>query len=149
MGFKSKRAEQATFIGDKLEYLFRTMRKPSGDEYSFEEVSRATGISPSYLHRLRHKKISNPGRDVIHALSTFFGIGVEYWFSPTTEVTEAQRRQGQLTLVHRTLDAGDYTPEQLRFIVQMLEHLRELTTPALPPSTSPPQPSEEDEDGPA
>ncbi len=135
MGFKSKHAEQAAFIGEKLDYLFRTIVSPAGTEYSYEDVSRATHISPSYLHRLRHKKISNPGRDVIQALSQFFGVPVEYWFSPTTYVSADTQRQAHLAIAHRTLDEGEYTPEQIRFIVQMLEHLRELTNAAPGPES--------------
>ena len=144
MGFKSKRAEQAAFIGDKVDHLFRTVVKADGNEYSYEEVSRAAGISSSYLHRLRNKKISNPGRDVIQALSTFFGVSVEYWFSPTTYVTEDERRRGQLAVAHRKLDEGAYTPEQLRFIVQMLDHLRALTGAPPPPSSPEPGGSEDE-----
>jgi transcriptional regulator with XRE-family HTH domain len=144
VGFKSKRAEQATFIGAKVDYLFRTIVSPTGAEYSYEEVSRAAGISGSYLHRLRNSKISNPGRDVIHALSLFFGVNVEYWFSATTYVTEDDQRQAQLAIAHRTLDEGEYTPEQIRFIVQMLEHLRELTGGSSP-AAAPPAATRRDE----
>ena len=145
MGAPGKNEEQAQFIGAKVDHLFRTIRSPGGADYSYEDVSRATGISASYLHRLRNNKISNPGRDVIDALSTFFGVRVDYWFSPTTYVTEDDQRHAQLAIAHRKLDEVAYTPEQIRFIVQMLEHLRELTNAAPLGATSAPQPPRDEE----
>lgn len=137
VGFRSKRAEQAEFIGEKVDYLFRTVRKPTGEQYTNEEVHQATGISAPYLSRLRKKKVSNPGRDVLEALSIFFRVGPEYWFRSGTYITPSEEQQAQVAVIHRKLDEGNYTPEQVRFIAQMLEHLRELTEGTEQAKTSP------------
>jgi transcriptional regulator with XRE-family HTH domain len=134
--FKSKRAEQAEFVGEKVDHLFRTVRKPSGEEFTYEEVHQGTGISASYLHRLRNKKIANPGREKLEALSTFFGVNVEYWFQPTTSVTTPDPQRPYLAIAHRKLDEGNYTPEQIAFIVQVLDYLREQTQATHPPGSS-------------
>jgi transcriptional regulator with XRE-family HTH domain len=124
VAFKSKRAEQAKFVGEKVDYLFRNVVKPSGDEFTYEEVHQGTGISASYLHRLRKGQVANPGREKLESLSRFFGVDVEYWFQPTTYIAAADPQRPFLAVAHRKLDEGNYTPEQIQFIVHVLDYLR-------------------------
>ncbi len=44
-----KQRELADFIGEKVDYLFRWVRDPSGWEYTVEEVAQATRLSISGL----------------------------------------------------------------------------------------------------
>lgn len=78
-------AEPSTLAG-KLDYLFRTVRAPSGREFSLEDVARAiaTGggptISATYIWQLRRGQRTNPRMSHLHALARFFGIDPGYFF---------------------------------------------------------------------
>ena len=125
MGFKSKRSDQAAFIAEKVQFLFATIRAPSGAEYTPEELQEATGIHASTIRRLRNGKIGNPGRDVLEALTNFFGIEPQYWFRAENVLPQAAQAANHIRMLHRQIDAADLTDEQARFVAQMLNQVLE------------------------
>jgi len=64
-----------------MEWLFKNRRREDGREYSYSEVARATGLTRSYIWKMRFGQISNPGRDALAALSRFFGVRGDFWFT--------------------------------------------------------------------
>jgi len=67
-----------------LKRLLETYRSPSGGEYSLGDVSRATGISVSYLSLALRGGIERPSAEKVQALASFFGVD-------TVDVTGAPR----------------------------------------------------------
>lgn len=79
----------------RLDYLFRTITKPDGTEFSYEEVQNGTGkaVTAAYIWRLRTGKAANPGYWVIKALSDFFEVDPNYFFQePETAQSLADDR---------------------------------------------------------
>jgi len=62
--------------------LFRTRRRPDGQEYTNSDVSRALSgeLSPAYLSKMRKGRIPNPGRNALLLLSRFFRVPPAYFF---------------------------------------------------------------------
>jgi transcriptional regulator with XRE-family HTH domain len=75
----------------RLDHLFKTITKPDGSEYTYEEVQNGTGkaVTAAYIWRLRTGKASNPGLGVIKALSRFFGVDPSYFVHD--DIDEAKR----------------------------------------------------------
>lgn len=75
-------SETSNDFAQKLDHLFRTVTKPDGTEYSYEEVQQGTGkaVTSAYIWRLRTGKATNPGYWVIKALSDFFQVNPDYFF---------------------------------------------------------------------
>ncbi|MBA3947091.1 MAG: helix-turn-helix transcriptional regulator [Herpetosiphonaceae bacterium] len=77
-------------VGQLINDLFQTHRKPDGKEYTHKEIFLATGgaIDPSYLSRLRHDKIPNPGRETLLALCRVFKVPPSYFFPELEHLAE-------------------------------------------------------------
>ncbi len=113
MGAPGKDEEQATFVGAKVDHLFRTVTRPDGKPYTYEQVAAGTGLNFSYLRKLRVGKVASPSRQVLERLTTFFGITPDYWFrAETTLPPDIQERQ-QRGLLLRMIEQANFTPEQL------------------------------------
>jgi transcriptional regulator with XRE-family HTH domain len=141
VGSKSKRSEQAEFVGEKVDFLFRTFLKPSGDEYSLEEVGRATGFHASYIGRMRDRQVSNPGRDVLEALSEFFGVDPGFWFRANNTLVEPA--SPWIHVLHRQIDQADLTPEQAQMFTRMVNHvLAAVKQLQIPPEKEDPPPQD-------
>ena len=63
----------------RLQQLFARVRRPDGRAWTLKEVARETGLSVSYIWRLRSGKTANPTRDVMERLARFFGVPVTYF----------------------------------------------------------------------
>ncbi len=92
-----------TTVGQLINDLFATHRRPDGKEYTHKEISVASGgaIEASYLSRLRNDKIPNPGRDTLLALCRFFKVSPSYFFP-------------ELDAISAELLSGEGSPNQLR-----------------------------------
>jgi transcriptional regulator with XRE-family HTH domain len=80
-------------VSEKIDYLFRTVRRPDGREYTYDEVQRGTEgrVSRSYVWKLRHGRNRNPSLDVIEALSEFFNVPPSFFFcAPVDEDPQAR-----------------------------------------------------------
>ena len=57
-----------------VDQLFKVHRKPDGQEYSYQEVSKALGgeLDPSYIAKVRRGVIKNPWQRCINALMPLF-----------------------------------------------------------------------------
>jgi transcriptional regulator with XRE-family HTH domain len=124
-------------LAEKIDHLFRTVRKANQREYSNEEVSAAIGrdqnisLSASYLWYLRTGQRDNPTFKHLNALAKFFGVPPAYFFDDaTTEQVEAE-----LALLTAMRDAGvrdvalrasGLSARSLGTITDMITRVREL-----------------------
>lgn len=73
-------------LADRIDALFRVVRRPNREQYSHEEVARAcreaTGesFSATYLWQLRTGRRGNPTKRHLEALAQFFDVPVVYFF---------------------------------------------------------------------
>jgi transcriptional regulator with XRE-family HTH domain len=124
-------------VAEKLEHLFRTVRKPDQREYSNEEVATAIvkqqgeAISSSYIWYLRTGQRDNPTFKHINALARFFGVPAAYFFDD--EVSE--RVEAELALLTAMQDASvrdvalraaGLSPASLRTISEVITRVSEL-----------------------
>jgi transcriptional regulator with XRE-family HTH domain len=121
-------------LADKIDYLFRSVRRPDGTEHSMEEVARwcaeQTGesFSKQYVSLLRKGQRTNPTKRHIEALARFFDVPVEYFFDAATaaeiranlDLAIALRKAGvrQVALRATTLDEVD-----LQEVVRLIEDI--------------------------
>lgn len=115
-----QQADQAAFIGEKVDYLFRQVRHPSGREYTVEEVGRALGKPAAYVSRLRRGHVASPGAEVVGALGDFFGVDRMYWFRPVTYLDEHDPNYPYPPRPPR-----EVTPEEVEFVAQMVAQLQD------------------------
>ncbi|MHC5904245.1 helix-turn-helix domain-containing protein [Streptomyces sp. S6] len=79
-------SEPVTSLAEKIEALFRIVRRPNREQFSHEEVARAcreaTGetFSATYLWQLRTGRRDNPTKRHLEALAQFFDVPVAYFF---------------------------------------------------------------------
>ncbi|WP_042410937.1 helix-turn-helix transcriptional regulator [Streptacidiphilus carbonis] len=77
---------QASTLAEKIDALFRVVRRPDHDPYSHEEVARACreasgeSFSATYLWQLRTGRRDNPTKRHLEALAGFFHVPVAYFF---------------------------------------------------------------------
>lgn len=118
-----------------LNYLLATRLAPEGRPYTPGEVSKATGLSESYLSRLRSGKIARPPLDRVEKLASFFGVPVDYFTgrytaSPLTAETprdEALWEALSKPLVREVaLRAGKVSSSERALILEMLQRAEEL-----------------------
>lgn len=99
---------QARTLADKVDYLFRSVRRSSRREYSNEEVSAAiardqnVSVSASYLWYLRTGQRDNPTFKHLNALAKFFGVPPAYFFDDAT----TSQVEAELALLTAMRDAG-------------------------------------------
>ncbi|WP_035798951.1 helix-turn-helix domain-containing protein [Kitasatospora mediocidica] len=73
-------------LSEKIDALFRTVRRPNREQYSHEEVAKAcrevTGesFSATYLWQLRTGRRNNPTKRHLEALAQFFQVPPAYFF---------------------------------------------------------------------
>lgn len=88
-------------LAQRLDHLFRTVRRPDGREFSHREVAEAITaadepISHSYIGQLRTGDKDNPTIKHLRALARFFGVPVEY-FTREDVATDVDRELRTLT----------------------------------------------------
>jgi transcriptional regulator with XRE-family HTH domain len=77
--------ESLRSLAQRLDHLFRTVRKPDGKEYSLREVADAIteagdSISHAYVGQLRSGEKDDPRMSHLRGLASFFGVPVTYFF---------------------------------------------------------------------
>jgi transcriptional regulator with XRE-family HTH domain len=111
-------------FGEKLDRLFKKIKKPGGEEFSPEEIQVATNksITASYIYRLRAGKSGNPTVDKVKALADFFGVSPSYFFEEeATEPTPDPKRI--ITQIDRRVPRPDTAV--LEELVTMMKAIRE------------------------
>ena len=124
-------------LAQKLDYLFRTVRRSGQREFSYEEVATAIArdqeetISASYIWYLRTGQRDNPTIKHLNVLAKFFGVPTAYFVDePTTERIEAE-----FALITAMRDAGvrdvalraaGLSSQSLETIGDMISRVREL-----------------------
>ncbi|SEG70245.1 hypothetical protein SAMN05216223_108252 [Actinacidiphila yanglinensis] len=95
-------------LAEKIDALFRVVRRPDREVYTHEEVARAcrdaTGesFSTTYLWQLRTGRRTNPTKRHLEALAQFFQIPVAYFFDDE----QGARIAAELELLGALRDAG-------------------------------------------
>lgn len=115
-------------ISEKIDLLFRTVRRGDNREYTYDDVERGTEgrVSRSYVWKLRHGKNTNPSLDVLEALSQYFRVPPAFFFNED-EAGDAQ--QLRMAAVAAILDdaAARSVAEQARGLsAQSLEAVSRL-----------------------
>jgi transcriptional regulator with XRE-family HTH domain len=101
-------APGAATLAEKIDSLFRVVRRPDREAYTHEEVARAcreaTGesFSTTYLWQLRTGRRTNPTKRHLEALAQFFQIPVAYFFDDEQGALIA----AELELLGALRDAG-------------------------------------------
>ncbi len=119
-------------LADKIDKLFRIVRRPNREQYSHEEVARAcreaTGesFSATYLWQLRTGRRDNPTKRHLEALAQFFQVPPAYFFDDE----QSSRIAEELELLGALRDAGvrnvalravNLSPEGLGTISDMID----------------------------
>ncbi|WP_433887533.1 XRE family transcriptional regulator [Streptomyces sp. CA-111067] len=97
-----------TTLAEKIDALFRVVRRADREQYSHEEVARAcreaTGdsFSATYLWQLRTGRRDNPTKRHLEALAQFFQVPVAYFFDDA----EGAQVAAELQLLGALRDAG-------------------------------------------
>lgn len=98
----------AQTLAEKIDALFRLVRRPNREQYSHEDVARAcreaTGesFSATYLWQLRTGRRDNPTKRHLEALAAFFQVPVTYFFDDAQGAAVAE----ELELLGALRDAG-------------------------------------------
>lgn len=95
-------------LAEKIDALFRVVRRPDHEPYSHEEVARACreasgeSFSATYLWQLRTGRRDNPTKRHLQALAGFFQVPVAYFFDDDQGSAIAR----ELELLGALRDAG-------------------------------------------
>ncbi|HEX9412022.1 MAG TPA: helix-turn-helix domain-containing protein [Ktedonobacterales bacterium] len=125
-------------FAEKLDFLFRTHRRPDRHEYSTRQVAawiqeqRDHAVSPAYIWQLRSGERDNPTKRHLEDLAAFFGVSPQYFF----EDDETERTQTELALLvalkqqpevqHLALRSLGVSAESLQAISETIERVRTL-----------------------
>jgi transcriptional regulator with XRE-family HTH domain len=82
-------------LADKLGYLFDTVRRDDGSEWTGKDVvsavrARGVDLSPSHLSELRRGLKLNPTVRVLQALADFFEVRVAFFFDDPEAVSQTE-----------------------------------------------------------
>ncbi|WP_416972984.1 helix-turn-helix domain-containing protein [Streptomyces sp. 4F14] len=127
-------SDTATTLAEKIEALFRIVRRPNREQFSHEEVARAcreaTGetFSATYLWQLRTGRRDNPTKRHLEALAQFFDVPVAYFFDDDQGAAIARElellgalRDAKVRSV--ALRAVNLSPENVNTISDMIDVL--------------------------
>ena len=119
-----------TTLAEKIDLLFKTIKKPDGSQYTYQEVEEGTGkaITGAYIWKLRTGKAENPSYKVLKVLSDFFEVPVSFFFEEVSEeylqnlkLATQLREDG---VQHIALRAGDLDEAGKRAVLEMIEYVR-------------------------
>ncbi len=97
------------------------MTKPDGNEFTAQEIQRGTGITPSYIGRLRSGQANNPTLKVIRALACFFDVPSSYFID---DVASAHATLQQ-TITSATLIQDEFELEFMKRVLPIIRDLRQ------------------------
>ena len=120
----------------KINRLFETMH-PAGREYTLHEVVegiRAQGgphLSPAYLWQLRHGVRTNPTKEHLEAIATFFGVSPAYFYDDPAarDLVDRLALAGALQNEHvakLALRANGLSDETLAAVARIIEQARQI-----------------------
>ncbi|MFN2114223.1 MAG: helix-turn-helix domain-containing protein [Anaerolineae bacterium] len=122
-------------VSEKIDHLFRTVRRDDGREYTYEDVERGTDgrVSRSYVWKLRHGRNRNPSLDVIEAFAQFFSVPPSYFFGDGL-VSNADARRAALlagmlkdpSSAHLAEKGRGLSPASVAVVTELIEHLRAI-----------------------
>ena len=122
-------------VSQKIDHLFRTVRREDGREFTYDDVERGTHgrVSRSYVWKLRHGRNSNPSLDVIEALARFFKVPPSYFFGATLADDESAREAAAIAALLQdgaarkvAEQARGLSPVALGAVLDLIEHLRAM-----------------------
>lgn len=107
--------------------LFKEHRKPDGQEYSYQEVSkRLKGeLDASSIAKIRKGVIKNPGRDALMLLCRFFQVPASYFFPELEELDLPQDASDEepmntVRVALRSMDLSTDVQDYLEGIIKVL-----------------------------
>lgn len=106
-------------FADRLNLAFHTITKPDGSEYTSRELEAATGVTPSYIGRLRSGKADNPSLKVILAFAQFFNVNPSY-FVDDIDVNETLEN----ALKAQQLVQNEFEEDLMKKILPIIRDLR-------------------------
>ncbi|WP_433652043.1 helix-turn-helix domain-containing protein [Micromonospora zamorensis] len=89
-------------LAEKVDHLFRHVHPAGRRPFTHPEVAAAVGLSTGLLSALRTGKNTNPTKDTLERLASFFGVPVTYFFDDQT----SDQITAQLALAALIRDAG-------------------------------------------
>lgn len=131
-------APQQLTLADKLDQLFRAVHPAGRGEYTYEEVVegiRQRGgptISVTQLWELRNGKKTNPRKNHLEALATFFRMPSSYFFNDDEATIQIHTELKLLAAIRDSqirriiARASDLSPEACSAVTEMIERLRHL-----------------------
>lgn len=96
-------------VTERLQRLFEMARRPDGKRWTLKQVAEATGLSLSYVWRLRSGKAVNPTRLVLEKLASFFGVPVTYLVSTGPDSGSLVHPAGEQEIEQLLQAARDYS----------------------------------------
>ncbi len=120
----------------KINRLFETMH-PAGREYTLHEVVEGIRIqggphlSPAYLWQLRHGVRTNPTKEHLEAIATFFGVSPAYFYDDPAardlidRLTLAGALQNE-NVAKLALRANGLSDETLMAVARIIEQARQI-----------------------
>jgi transcriptional regulator with XRE-family HTH domain len=113
-------------LAEKLDRLFEEKRKPDGSQYTQADVVEGTQgvLTRVYLWKLRTGRASNPGFQILQAISDFFGVDPSYFFEDRLEeaVDESLRVRNDL-LNKITLRSSMLDEEGKQAVLNMIDYI--------------------------
>jgi transcriptional regulator with XRE-family HTH domain len=122
-------------VSEKIDYLFQTVRRPDGREFTYDDVERGTSgrVSRSYVWKLRHGRNRNPSLDVIEAMSVYFGVPPEYFFGGELRSEARAIEAAEVAALLQDPDARlmadrvrGLSPTAIQALLALVEHLRSI-----------------------
>ena len=119
-----------TTLAEKIDFLFRTILRPDGREFTYQEVEVGTdrAITGPYIWKLRTGSATNPGFRVLSALSSFFHVPATFFFEnePTDDYLQDLQLAAQLRengIAQIALRAQSLGPEGRAAVLQMIDYV--------------------------
>jgi transcriptional regulator with XRE-family HTH domain len=84
-------------VTDRIDLLFKTVTKPDGNEYSYQDVEELTGgvVTRAAIWKARTGKTENPRQRLLGALSKAFQVPMEYFSDEQVTAEDILRYQKQ------------------------------------------------------
>ena len=123
MGAPGKDQDQINFIASKVDHLFRTITRPGGKPYTYQQVADGSGLDLSYVRKLRVGKVGNPSRIALEKLSVFFGVQPDYWFRTDDMIPTGTQQNHQVGILFRKIVDSSLSEEQLRALNEMVDEM--------------------------
>jgi transcriptional regulator with XRE-family HTH domain len=126
-------------VSEKIDYLFKTVRREDGREYTYDDVEQGTEgrVSRSYVWKLRHGRNNNPSLEVIESLARLFRVPPSYFFGDELEVNRSAKEAADVAALlqddaaHEVAEkARGLSPTALGIVSDLLDNLRSLDKPA-------------------